>query len=202
MSIICITGQSQLHLKGVEQILLDCGMASHRPLQRDPTFNLLKWHDRVQASSGVTQSKQIDGGLRAAHPSRMWEQLAVDLIVANMDSSTWGWAHTDSVELLDFWSQLESDLRFVLVCEDRTLLICNLIAQGETAQSITRHMEIWQRLHQSMLRFHLRNPEISIMVWASEVQTQPAHFIQKLNEVLQTSLQMDLDSRQAPSAPN
>ena len=202
MSIICITGPSHVDVQGVEKILHACGMDSHRPLERDASMNLLKWHERVLASLKSPSAKLKAVDAQTTSPSRMWEQLAVDLVVANMDSAHWGWAHAGAVDVLDFWAQLDSEIRFVLVCEEQTLFTCRLIEQGETAENIARHLAQWQVQHQSMLRFHLRHTDISRMVWASDVTAQPEPFIHHLNEAWQTPFKADLAQGQAWASPN
>ena len=48
MTIICITGQPRVVLQEVEESLRVRGVDSHVPLHRDPTFDMMRWHDRVQ----------------------------------------------------------------------------------------------------------------------------------------------------------
>ena len=184
-------------------VLLEAGMASHRPLHRDSSLNISKWHDRLKDSLSIDAAKNTRTTDQSAlYPGRLWEQLAVDLIVANMDSPTWGWAHSFSVELLDFWSKLDSGIRFVLVCEDRVHFVSSLIEQGESLNSISKKLDLWERRHQNMLRFHLRHPEISCLVWATQVGNQPDKFIHHLNQVWQVSFREPTASQHLMVKPN
>jgi len=198
MSIFCITGQVDELLISVETHLQGCGVAPHGPLARDPSFDLIQWHQRwrdarsSQAPSGQTLSEP------AHRPSRLWEQLAIDLIVANMHKAHWSWAHAGSVELLDFWAQLDPDIRFVLVCEDRLSLVCRLIGSDAAIESIPAQLLQWEKCHQSMLRFHLRNPHASLLVWGSAVQDRPRAWMEHLQKAWSVSL--DLSGLPAPKA--
>jgi hypothetical protein len=202
MTILCITGFSNASTQLAERALLACGMASHLPLERDPTIDLVRWHERVSSalppSAQSTHSQSAD---RIKQPSRIWQQLAIDLMVANMDSANWGWAHPGAVQWLEFWAQLESDIRFVLVCEDRQSLICRLVEQGEALANMPGHLALWAQNHQEMLRFHLRNPDRSLLVWDAEVQSQPSTLIQRIEGEWQIPLDPALAHAQTLGHP-
>jgi hypothetical protein len=145
MTIFCITGFSKASTELTESVLLAGGMATHLPLERDPTLNLVRWHERAIGMQQQTSSSASDVFDKSSQPSRVWLQLAVDLMVANMNSVHWGWAHTGAVPWLDFWSQLEPEIRFVLVCEDRLTLVCRLLEEGQTPESMAGHLAIWAK---------------------------------------------------------
>jgi hypothetical protein len=192
MTIFCIAGFSNASIQLTERVLLDSGMSQHLPLERDPTFDIIRWHERMASHQHLTQQKHSESTERANQPSRLWQQLAIDLMVANMNSANWGWAHPGAVQWLDFWSQLEPEIRFVLVCEDRHSLVCRLVEQGEAPASMAGHLALWAQNHQEMLRFHLRNPAKSLLLWAAEVQTQPTKLIQSIEQNWQTRLDATL----------
>jgi hypothetical protein len=202
MTILCITGFSNASTQMAQRALLACGMAPHLPLERDTTLDLVRWHERVSSalplSGQPTHSESAD---RIKQPSRIWQQLAIDLMVANMDSANWGWAHPGAVQYLEFWAQLDSDIRFVLVCEDRQSLVCRLVEQGETPANIHTHVALWAQNHQEMLRFHLRNPNRSLLVWDAEVQSEPSKLIQRIKRDWQIPLNAALADAQALQHP-
>ena len=116
MTTLCITGNNPHSLNHIAAQLGQAGMADAQPLHRDPSVTLQVWHQRVCAqSAGVVR------------PSRLWEQLAVDLMLANLDAPVWGWADTRSHQLLDFWAQLDGDIRFVLLCQTPKQAITHLL---------------------------------------------------------------------------
>jgi hypothetical protein len=185
-----------------ERALLACGIAPHLPLERDSTFDLVRWHERVssaQQPSGVPTHSESAGRLK--QPSRIWQQLAIDLLLSNMDSANWCWAHPGAVQWLEYWAQLDSDIRFVLVCEDRQSLICRLVEQGEAPANMHGHLVLWAQTHQEMLRFHLRNPDRSLLVWDAEVQSQPSTLVQRIERDWQIPLDAALVDAQTLEHP-
>jgi hypothetical protein len=201
MSIFCITGFSKASTELTERVLLASGMSTHLPLERDPAFNLVRWHERVTSAQQQTSATASEAFGKASQPSRLWQQLAIDLMVANMNSAHWGWAHPGAVPWLEFWSQLEPEIRFVLVCEGRHSLICRLVEEGQTPESMSGHLALWAQNHQEMLRFHLRNPEKSLLVWESQVRTQPTALIQSIEHSWQTGWDASLASPQTLERP-
>ncbi len=202
MSVLCITGFSNASTQMAERALLACGMAPHLPLERDPTLDLVRWHERVSSAAQLTgQSTHSESANRIKQPSRIWQQLAIDLMVANMDSANWGWAHPGAVQWLEFWAQLDSDIRFVLVCADRQSLVCRLVEQGEALVNIHAHLALWAQTHQEMLRFHLRNPDRSLLVWDAEVKSQPNKLIQTIERDWQIPLDAALADAQTLGHP-
>ena len=190
MTTLCITGNHPLTLTRIASQLEQAGMSAAQPLQRDPSVTLQVWHQRVCAQSAG-----------AIKPSRLWEQLAVDLMLANLDAPVWGWADTQSHQLLDFWSQLDSDIRFVLICQTPQQVIARLLAaplhkdestlDPERANEPLGHAPVaatnqaladWHSHHQAMLRFHLRHPSQSVMVWAEQAQSSPQALVHHLNQ--------------------
>lgn len=201
MTTFCITGFSNASTQLTERVLLACGMSQHLPLERDPTLDMVRWHERATSSQQLGLQTHSESTEKASQPSRLWQQLAIDLMVSNMDSANWGWAHPGAVQWLEFWSQLEPEIRFVLVCEDRRSLVCRLVEQGEATASLPEHLALWAQNHQEMLRFHLRNPAKSLLVWAEEVQTQPNKLIQNIEQNWQTGLNATLAHPQAFEQP-
>ena len=201
MTIFCITGFSTASTALTESVLLASGMATHLPLERDLTFDLVRWHERVTGSQAPARPTQSEPAETANQPSRLWQQLAIDLMVANMNSAHWGWAHPGAVQWLEFWSQLEPEIRFVLVCEDRVSLVCRLLEEGQTPESMSGHLALWSQNHQEMLRFHLRNPAKSLLVWSAQVQTRTKQLIQSIENHWQTRLDASRVTPQALEQP-
>lgn len=159
MTPICITGADAPALHHLAQALQSAGVAPAQPLQRDAALNLHVWHQRV-CQSGVP-----------VVPSRLWEQVAIDLLLANIDQPVWSWADVRSVEALDFWAQLDTNIRFVLLCQTPQQAVAELFtADVGTVPDEARQLAVWQQRHQALLRFHLRHPERSVLVWADQAQ--------------------------------
>ena len=92
MTPLFITG-SPAHVQPLLDHLHASGLQPALPLPRDARITLANWHQRVLADHS--------GARGPVAPGRMWEQLAIDLFLANIDQPQWAWGHPDSLALLD-----------------------------------------------------------------------------------------------------
>lgn len=162
MTPICITGSAHW-LPSVLGALQPLGLAPAKPLDRDPNTTLHSWHQRVVAAG-------------QAQPSRVWQQLAADLLLANIDSPQWAWADENSLHLLDFWAGFDPAVRFVLLAESPAQALLRQRHLGNTAQLLGQ----WTHKHHTLLRFALRHPERCLLVWGQQAQQDPQALAQKM----------------------
>jgi hypothetical protein len=181
MSIFCITGARPAAQVTMATAFVAAGMARDQPLQRDPNITLGAWHRRVLAALKGNES---------ATPSRLWEQLAADLLLANIDSPVWGWNDPDSLALLDFWAEFEPSIRFILLCETPQHALEQHFIKTDEAVDFETALADWDATHQALLHFHLRNLDRSALVWANEVEQYPGAVVANLYKRWETSLQL------------
>ncbi len=162
MTPICITGSAPF-LPAIYGALQPMGLQPAKPLERDPKTTLRSWHQRV-----------VDAG--QPQPSRVWQQLAADLFLANIDSPQWAWAEENALPLLDFWAGFDPAVRFVLLAETPAQALLRQRHQGSTPQLLTQ----WATKHQTLLRFALRQPERCLLVWGQHAQQDPQTLAQKM----------------------
>ena len=188
MNILCITGAPAPVLQDVAALLQQCGVAAPKGLERQPVGNLGDWHDLVIARAS---SRDLDD------PGRLWDQLAADLFLANMDAPLWGWADERSVALLQYWAEFEPGVCFVLLCETPQQLLTRLIRQQQADTGIEDSLRAWKASHETMLRFHLRNPQRSMLLWAADAEQHPAALLNHL----QARWALPLDGTAVPNEP-
>ncbi|MEX0740635.1 MAG: hypothetical protein WD071_14950 [Pseudohongiella sp.] len=188
-NIVCLTGPAQNTLDSVAQILAQAGMAAALPPPRDPQLDLARWHQQVSAAAG--RAAQPNSQIA---PGRLWEQLAGDLFVANMQSGLWGWADSGSTWLLDFWLNFEPNVKFILVCVSPQQMLADALvdtpaktnASDEAGLQTT--VERWLSQHQEMLRFHNRHPQRTLLVAADDCLADPEALLQLCREQWQLPL--------------
>lgn len=167
------------------------------PAQRDVPVNLNTWHERVVSSYAAHEP------FRGAsiQPGRLWEQLAGDIFLANMDTPLWGWSDKLSVRLLDFWLQFEPGIHFILVCVPPEQFLAEAIQNGQSPTDIPQLLNQWQACHQEMLRFHLRNPQRSVLINALHVAASPEQLVQTCSTRWNLSLDNPASYNALPTRP-
>jgi hypothetical protein len=200
MTFLITTGGDVEALRAVGDTLLDAGMAAARPSVRDEQWTLQRWHQEVLARQhGVAVSVQ--------KPGRLWEQLAVDILLANMQAECWGWSGPDALPLLDFWASFEAQTRFILLCEPYEGMLSRFLVSDAPLDSLHSTVEQWHRTHEALLRFHLRHPSTSTLLWSADVVACPVPFIAHLATAMEVpALKADerlcADTRPEPRITN
>jgi hypothetical protein len=174
MKTLCITGYSITETSSIAGILNQAGMANAIAAPKETPVDLAIWHERILKA----YAEQISQNGGSFAPGRLWEQLAGDIFLANMDQTCWGWADPRAIKLLDFWQQFEPGIRFILVSISPEQALARAIENPADQRSSQNVLDEWQATHQAMLRFHLRHPEHSLLISAESVQAAPASFVQ------------------------
>lgn len=182
MAVICITGSVSPRLQLIENILLQAGMQSPRPVIKDESIDILQWHRHVLSS--------IDGESSGAikDPGRLWELLAGEIVLANLKSPLWGWCDSASIRFLDFWLGFAPEFKFLLVCQTPQQLFAERLENSGIPLKVEELLELWKTEHQEMLRFHHRNPERSILIYASDALEHPGLLVAECNNRWKLSL--------------
>lgn len=198
MNKIIVVGHPQSGWEGVHELLLASGLAQARPSRREGftpeqiSATLLKAH-------GVLPVQQVRSAdeLQQIAVAPVWQGLALDLVLANMDQPLWGWADVQAVYLLDYWKAQDPQTMFVLVYDaPQTALIRYAVEHLETdPDALQAKVNAWVAYNSALLSFHLRNPERSLLVHADQVQTSAKHYVQQLSARMDASLQLPVASQ-------
>ena len=189
MTTLCITGTPGRDFDSVSKLLFQGGLATARPIERETTISMEDWHKRV----APILSKQ-------QQPGRLWEQLAGDLLLANFQQPQWGWADPASLAALEFWSELEPGLGFLLLTSDPQdyLAYCLLEGSGDSGGEVDEKacLQQWRTYHERMLAFYLDYPERCLLVNARQARANPSALAEKLQE--RWGLELTLSSSNFP----
>ncbi|MHC1791170.1 hypothetical protein [Solidesulfovibrio sp.] len=176
MKVICITGATPSDLHKIAGIFMASGMAPARSLQHPTGFDMAALHGRLLDNSSATTREALHP---LPPPGRLWEQLAGDLFLANLDAPLWGWHEADSALLLDFWHDFEPHIHFVLTSvPPRQALVRSLAEAGGDPADALAILATWRQRHEAMLRFALRHPGRSLLVAADDCLARPARLLE------------------------
>ena len=111
---------------------------------------------------------------------RLWEQLASDLFLSNIQTPLWSWSNTKSLGLLDYWLAFDAGIHFVLVATSPEQMLAENLAKlavdntdhkkSLAAMPVESLLAQWHKAHHAMLRFSLRHPERCILVLAEDLE--------------------------------
>nr|MDH4478722.1 hypothetical protein [Rhodoferax sp.] len=209
---VCITGHSDSAIAAVNGALQAAGMATAKPAQRDADLSFASWHARVyQALEQGPVAPQGDAEQGANVPAlgRLWEQLASDLFLSNLQAPVWGWADAKSLGLLDYWLAFDASTHFVLVATSPEQMLAEYLgARAGNAKDakkvqasipLDRLLAEWSQAHHAMLRFALRHPSRCMLVLADDLE--PHALVEAAKAAWPKALTaLHLPSNQSPDA--
>jgi len=199
MTKIIIIGHPQSDIEGIEHMLLTAGMASAQPSRRDGlkpqeiSATLIKAHGAVPVESLQTAEQ-----LQQIQPAPVWQGMALDLMLGNLEQPLWGWADPQAVYLLDYWKNLGPKVVFVLVYDAPHTSLTRLSLEDAAAseQELQRRLDAWVAYNSALLHFHLSNPACSVLVHAGQVKSLAKPYLQHLSERI--ALPLELPAQEVP----
>jgi hypothetical protein len=137
-------------------------------------------------------------------PVKVWHKQATDLILRNANQENWGWAGASAVWALDFWRQIDEQIRFVLVYTSPATTIANGLLKGDiTVDSVSAAVQSWIRCNVEFLRFSIQHPELCLLVNSAASLRNPEVLVSKLNDSFSLNLsEPTLDSLSVAALPS
>lgn len=200
MNKIIVVGHPQSDFEGVQELLLDSGMAEANPSRREGFMPAQISETLVKVHGGVpVQHVCVADQLAQIEVAPVWQGLSLDLMLANMEQPLWGWADAQAVYLLDYWKSQDPQTVFVLVFDEPQSVFTRQTLEHADAGPQEQEARIngWVAYNSALLHFHLRNPERSLLVHAAQVQTSAQSYLQQLS--LHVDAQLCLPSEAAQS---
>ncbi|HJV25552.1 MAG TPA: hypothetical protein VJ673_07685 [Aromatoleum sp.] len=179
MKIVLTCGHYRSSYQAVHGFLAKSGLGDASPSRREgmtPTTlqtEILKYYELDPDALDIVKSVQ---------PGKVWHNLAVDLLMGNLDKQNWGWADSRTLSLLDFWLQLDSQIRFLLVYSAPEYAVAQMLADSEASpENIERAAQSWCDANSQMMAFFHRHPERCILANTSSVMQSPCDFVARVN---------------------
>jgi hypothetical protein len=168
MNKIIIVGHLDSSYKKVESLLLECGMRAPLPSRRD---NMLPEEigAALQKAHGIPFAESIlnESEFEQIKPGSVWNGLALDLLLGNIEQEFWGWADSQAVFLLEYWHSLDPQIAFLLVYDEPQKSLEGLTAEhieDWNEELVTGRLENWAAYNGALLHFHLKHPGRCLLV--------------------------------------
>ncbi len=163
------------------QILEAAGLMPARPSRRE---NMTP----AQLHRSILKAHRIDGthkgdssGVRILSPGKLWQDLAVDLFLGNLENETWGWVEPAAIHLLDYWRRFDPQIGFVLAYSSPAAVLGGLL-RGRPAddEEIGRILLDWCHFNTELLRFYHANRDCCLLVNADAIDQHSQAFVERV----------------------
>ncbi|NIF29806.1 hypothetical protein F3J44_26000 [Pantoea sp. Tr-811] len=181
MKAICITGNSQPHIDELCHNLVLSGLKEALPSKRDPEINLRVWHEHVLRSQPENFSTLQVG--------KLWDQMAVDIFLANRSHGLWHWSTTESLRAAEYWLSFDPGIHFLLVYTPYEDYVCTTV----TADSISTYKALsksdeWCSASGAIFDLHERYPERTTLINSRTIPQNYAPLLSKINNTFCSAL--------------
>ena len=179
MKVILIIGSPHSGHEQLFELLGEAGLASALPCRKAELS--------PQALQGLLlRNHEIDLSgtepLQQARPGKLWNELAADLFLTNINQPVWGWSDHQTAVLMDYWKEFDSQVRLVLVYNAPQIYLAQALAQENqpTTQVVSAALAQWVRWNTALLRYFHRHPEHCVLVNSQEAVAQPQALVNAL----------------------
>ena len=179
MKVILTIGAPQSGHLAVFDRITQAGVVCAAPC-RDASLSPQNLQARLLRSMEVNLSS--DTPLIQLTPGRLWNELASDLFLTNIDHPVWGWADHQSVCLMDFWREFDPQVRLLLVYNSPLAYLQQVLIDSHTltADAIAAALATWSRWNTALLRYFHRHPQHCLLVNSQQAVAEPAALIELL----------------------
>ena len=95
---------------------------------------------------------------------KMADNIMIDLLLANLDSENWGWESDRNLASLEYWGQIEPNVKFILVFDHPKNVLRSLENKKITIDLIDQEICEWVNYHQNILEFFEKNKNTAILI--------------------------------------
>lgn len=189
LKIVLTCGHPNSGFQLAHAALIAAGLAQAQPSRRE-SLSTAEFQEKIfraydQDPAGLSTTEQLS-------PGKIWEELAVDLFMGNMDQEAWGWADARTVWLLDFWKAFDPQICFVLIYSSPEFAVGQaLMNKLATPAEIDRVITSWTAYNSEILRFYNRHPDQCLLANVAAAIHTPAQFVEQTANTLGIRIELD-----------
>ncbi len=186
MKIIVICGHPNSGYEGVHQVLTQAGLGLPKTSRRE-LISSEDLHEKIFNSYGV-DVKRLDS-IAPIKMGKIWQYLAIDLFMGNMEQTNWGWANDKSTWLLDFWKDQDPHVSFILAYSAPEYVLAKALTNRDiTSTEIDVVLASWIAYQNEILRFYKQNSERCLLVNSVATGQDPSILVTKVNSTFSLEL--------------
>ena len=176
---LLVVGHPHSNLEFVVDVMQKCSISPANKLQKEGIAAeeisqiLLKAHGK--------DSRYIE---EQVHVNPVWNGLAMDLMMSNLEHSKWVWTDSSALSLLNYWKSIDNSIAFVLVYNSPQKTLQEILENTEfdIEENLEQVLQNWKNYNRAMLNFFYRNPECSLLVNSEQVEENSQKYLQEVGK--------------------
>lgn len=176
---ILVVGHPLSGYESVATLLDSSGMKRAKPSKREGMLP-----EQISATLIKAHQNSSAEGIEQIEVSPVWNGLALDLMLGNIDQNSWCWGDSEAIALLDYWKSMDSQLAFALVYNNPAEAIVRAIKENKSLSpsEMEQMLREWSTYNKALLNFYYRNPKISTLVHAKEIEQSTKTYLEHLEK--------------------
>jgi len=155
--------------------LVAAGLEQARPSRRE-LLAATELQSKILAACEV--GSILSESVTQLSPGKMWQALALDLMMANLEADCWGWGDASTARLLDFWADIDGQVRYVLVYSSPEFALGQMLRNRVVCpESVDKALAEWSAFNTELLRFYNRHRERCFLVNSKALLHETARFV-------------------------
>jgi hypothetical protein len=155
--------------------LVTAGLEQAKPSRRE-LLAATELQSKILASCEV--GSILSETVTQLSPGKMWQALALDLMMANLEADCWGWGDASTARLLDFWADIDGQVRYVLVYSSPEFALGQMLRNRVVCpESVDKALAEWSAFNTELLRFYNRHQERCFLVDSKALLHETARFV-------------------------
>ncbi|UKH20698.1 hypothetical protein [Actinobacillus pleuropneumoniae] len=222
MKKIIIIGHSTSGYQSVEELFQVAGMSPALPSKRDgmtpqeidsvlkkvifsPSHSskeLLpakRYQSKRQAKKIAQKFDVVQSSIVPAETliNPIWDHLALDLMLGNLDQSFWGWSNPNALDTLEYWQRIDPEIYFVFVYDNPHSVLLQYTEEEILLlddKKITEKLDTWAKYNKKMLNAFEKFQDRSVLISSKQLIEFSENSIRTVYDQIQAPI--DLESRE------
>ncbi|MFU2132191.1 hypothetical protein ACLRAC_07095 [Gallibacterium anatis] len=124
----------------------------------------------------------------------IWNGLFLDLMLSNLDQDMWGWADSNAIEVLNYWAELDPEIKFIFVYDHPSnIFLHSSVEQALSldANKIDNKLQQWQQYNQKMLTLFNQYKSRSVLLCGQQMLDEVNSAVEKVANTLSAPLSLE-----------
>lgn len=193
MAKIIIIGHPDSNHQAVETLLHQHGMKQAFPSKRDSLTPIEINRLLLQSAKSTRPSERITSTTKKITQrqiSGIWNTLAIDLFLSNMEQTLWGWSDPQALELLEYWRDVDTSIHFILVYDTPHSVLVRPAQQTLTGQTLEKKLQEWSEYNESLLDFYTSNQDRCLLIHSEQAQRTTKKYLKQISQHIEAPWQI------------
>lgn len=116
----------------------------------------------------------------------VWNGLAMELMINNLEQDIWGWADPNTIYALDYWSEVDKNIIFVFVFNSPESMLLKSLDENICEKKVERLIDDWITYNSRLLDFAKKEPSRCIFVNSDSLIDISNDFVKRLNSLIKS----------------